>query len=220
MPVPDPVQIPASAVKDDGEDLSAPATQLLRDLSLLPTATDLADAGKPAKAFSGTPDSVAVIESGATAISKGWAAGMGAAAVASWGSVVGFWDANKDQRSVMLWAAGIASSALVLAIGYIVASDVRGRAAATVATYEARAHIAVAMVEAARDAHNSKKSAPVEWEVMALPLPLVVHNILEPAGNEAEWTALMLRSRGEESEYWLVKDTHHLWVDSKKVQLK
>lgn len=212
------IQIPASAVQDDGKDLSAPVAQLLRDLSLLPTATDLKEAGKATRAFTGTPDSVAVIESGATAISKAWAAGLGTAAVAGWGSVVGFWNSNQGERSVMIWAAVIASAALVLAIGYIVASDVRGRAAATVATYEARARVAVAIVEAARDAHKSKKAVPAEWEVMALPMPLPVSNILEPSGNEKDWMALMIRSRGEDSEYWLVKRDRHLWVDAKKVQ--
>jgi len=214
-----PVSIPNNAVSDGG-DLSAPSAELLRDLSLLPTAADVAKAGEISSAFTGSPSSVAVIEAGATALAKAWAAGLGALVASAWGSIAIFWTNYQAQRSVILWAVSIATAALVLAIGYIVGSDVRGRAAATVATYEARADVATAMLSAAREANKTRAAAVAEdWEVMALPIGLKVENAIEHGGNEQDWSALLLRSRGDKNEYWLVKGKSHRWVDAEAVHV-
>jgi hypothetical protein len=180
---------------------------------------DLEASSQMTTAFTGTPDSVAVIEAGATAISKGWAAGLSVAATALWGSVINFWDGNAPQRSVMLWVAGIASAAVVLAIGYIVASDVRGRAAATVATYDARARISVAMLEAAQTVHKPPEDTPQTQEILALPAMLSVKNTSVAGDDEPGWVALAIRNLKGESEYWVVKGSRHAWVKSSDVEL-
>ncbi len=213
------VQIPAAAVASAGDDVSVPLAQLLRDLSLLPTKDDLEKSSKLTTAITGTPDSVAVIEAGATAVSKAWAAGLGVAATTLWGSVVKLWDGNEAQRGVMLWVAGIVSAAAVLAIGYIVSSDVGGRAAATVATYEARWQVAVAMLVGAQAVHESQEDADNEWDVLALPAALTVKNTSVAGADESGWKALVIRSSKGETEYWLIKGSRHAWVKASDVEL-
>src|SRR4051794_15199134 len=144
------VRLPGDAVAHDGQDVAAPAAAILERLNVLPPQKELDDAGGPGTAFGGPPQSVAVIEATATALSKWWAVGLGVSITAAWGSVVGFWNTQQPptQRMVLL-TASIATAALALAIGYIVGSDVRGRAAATVATVEARARIAEAVIRRA-----------------------------------------------------------------------
>jgi hypothetical protein len=210
------VAIPNDAV-DSAKDISVPSVQFLRDLSLLPAEGDLAKA-KGAKSFLGPPSSVAIIEAGATALSKAWALGLATFVGVAWGAVLKFWGANPDQRSVMLWAASITTAALVVAIGYIVASDVRGRAAAMVATYEARADIAIAVIAAAREASKAKAPPKGDWEERALPEALVVENT-EPGVNPSGWAAFLIRSRGDEHQYFLVKDNSHRWVDAARVRM-
>src|SRR5262245_47671817 len=124
------VQLPASAVADEG-DVAAPTTAFLRELKLLGTDDDIKDSRGLNGLIHGSPDSVAVIEASATAFSKWWAAGLGAAVVGAWPAVGKFWSGEPEptQRVVLIGLA-IGIAAAVLAIGYIVGSDVRGRSAA------------------------------------------------------------------------------------------
>jgi hypothetical protein len=215
------VRIPAAAVGPEDVDVSKPTVQLLRDLSLLPEEGDREKASGFKTAFTGPPDSVAIIEAGATAIAKAWALVLGGAAGGLWVAVRGFWGDNPDQRSTLLWVAGIASAAIILAIGYIISSDVRGRAAATVATCEARARISVAMLEAARHAHDTIEPAHVDTveRVLPLPAPLKAKNSRAAGSDEADWIALAVRSLNGNSEYLLVKGTRHAWVKTEDVAI-
>ncbi len=115
------VKIPGVAVArsaPDQDDIEAPTLALLRGLSLLPTEDDAKKNG-PAAAFRGAPDSVAVIEAGATAASKGWAVFIagGAAAVAA--RVVTVWESLKENS----WNQPFA----ILALGIVFAAAVAGR---------------------------------------------------------------------------------------------
>lgn len=75
------VQIPGKAVSDE-KDVRRPVRILLEDLNLLGTEAETKEAEGFKAAFAGPPQSVAVIEAGATAAAKWWAAGLGAAAIA------------------------------------------------------------------------------------------------------------------------------------------
>jgi hypothetical protein len=205
------VQVPDSAV--GGSDIQQPLTALLEGIGLLASSEDMKDAGRFAAVFTGPPQSVAVIEAGATALSKWWAAGLGASVVATWGAVVAWWgDQPISTRNVVLWAAALASSAAILAIGYIIASDVRGRAAASVATINGRANLADSMIRAAQLAYAPKPPSP-NGHVIALPTPLAVRYTSVRADDETGWVAIALRSDGEdETNFLIVKDSRHAWV--------
>ena len=133
----DSVQIPGKAVSEQ-TDLREPVRALLEDLSLL-APPDEADAAKGfTAAFTGPPQSVALIEAGATAVSKWWAAGLGAFVIPLWASVAAWYSGEPDSVKVTLvGGALLATSALIIAIGHLIASDVRGRAAAAVSVIEA-----------------------------------------------------------------------------------
>ena len=102
------VQIPGKAVSDN-TDLRQPVRALLEDLNLLGTAQEDQDAQGFQAAFTGPPQSVAVIEAGATAAAKWWAAGLGAAVIATWSSVAVWW-VNRKPASRSLRSAGSPSS--------------------------------------------------------------------------------------------------------------
>ena len=145
------IALPGDAVDSDGDDIAGPTKATLEALYLLPTAEDLNKAGGPTAALLGPPQSVAVIESTATAFSKWWTVFLAGTGAAVWGSIVTFWDKNGGStQRVILWAVALVSAALVLAIGYIIGSDVRGRAAATVATIHARETVASEMIRQPR----------------------------------------------------------------------
>jgi hypothetical protein len=162
------VQIPSKAVGDK-TDVSAPITALLRNLYLLGTDREQADAKGLDAAVAGPPQSVALIEAGATTATKYWAGGLSAAVAAGWATIGAWWGTQETgvQASVVGGAA-LATGAIALAIGYLFGSDVRGRAAAAVATIEARSRVAVEMIQAAREAHE--KTTPGS-DVQRVPLP-------------------------------------------------
>jgi hypothetical protein len=113
----------------------------------------------------GTPQSVALLEAGGTALSKWWATGIGAAAAASGPAVAAFWGGETPATHRMLIIAlAVGFAAAVLAIGYIVGSDVRARSAAAVATINARAEVATTFARLAGDlgqAHSGAEDARV-----------------------------------------------------------
>jgi hypothetical protein len=109
----------------------------------------------------GTPQSVALLDAGGTALSKWWATGIGAAGPA----VAAFWGGETPATHRMLIIAlAVGFAAAVLAIGYIVGSDVRARSAAAVATINARAEVATTFARLAGDlgqAHSGAEDARV-----------------------------------------------------------
>jgi hypothetical protein len=140
-----PVQLPGKAPDATSGDVLGPAVAVLRALNLLP---DDEQSGV-GEAFSGPPAGVSILEAGATAASKWWSTGGLAGIAALWGSVVGFWGHQPpDTQRMMLLCAAIATAAIALAIGYLLACDVRSRGQAMVATIEARVHIARAVMGA------------------------------------------------------------------------
>lgn len=210
-------RLPRTAIASEGNDLVEPAADLLRGLSLLPKQGESAGVGA---AFKGTPDSVAVIESGATALSKLWAAGLGTSILSIWSSVSVWWGKQGGDVQVggVLWGAAIAIAALALGLAYIVGSDVRGRAAATVATLDARATIADAFI---RQAANLYEPEGTKAAVQIIPVspPLQMKWIGRQATEEAGWIASALRFQGDNSEYWLSKGAVQEWVAGTDVEL-
>jgi hypothetical protein len=138
------VQFPEEAVNPAGADVLAPLKELQQGLQVLPADKDIAKAGASAT-FVGPPDSVAIIEAGATALSKWWSvaiAALGGTAVII-SAVTKFWNGESPGVRIGL-IAGMAAflAASVLAISVIVSADLKGRAQGMVALYAARADIA------------------------------------------------------------------------------
>lgn len=145
-------QWPGKAFNADADNITEGLRALLQDARLLETAGDEA---KDVKVWAGTPQSMQVLTSGATTLTKVWASltallGGGGAILAA---VSTFWDRFGTgveaaiQRSALMVAAGVLGSAVVLAIALMVRADVSGRARAQAATYAARATISVAFME-------------------------------------------------------------------------
>jgi hypothetical protein len=140
---------PTGAVNPAGADLTVPLKELLQGLSMLPL-----NAGKDEKnlawAFTGTPQSVSVLEAGATALAKGWTVLLGllggGTAVAA--GVTRFWQGEEGATRVamVVGASGILI-ATVIAIAWMVVNDVRCRATAGIELYEARKSIARRFME-------------------------------------------------------------------------
>jgi len=212
------VKIPAKAVADDNDVLD-PLTKLLRGINLQGDEDETEKAGKVAATFGGPPQSVALIEAGATAANKWWSAGLGAAVVATWSSVVGWWGgADTAVKQMALLAAAIATAAAIIAIGYLLGSDVRARGAAAVATIQARARLAEAMVQASQAVYTKAPSALAE-ELVAIPAPLLVDWLTQPSSDQQGWHAVALLSDGKSvTKYLVVKYARNEWADSGHVK--
>lgn len=204
-------QIPTKAA-GDGDDIAPPTTALLRELNLLPSPEDLKAASGFVAAFTGPPESVAVIEAGATAATKWSSAGLGAALAAVWAAVAGFWGGITDEvRVAVLLAGGLLSAAVVIAIGLLLSSDVRGRAAASVATIQARSLVAQAMTVAAQKSARDDGATAVE--VTALQPGLTARNHARPSADEDGWRVIALeRSADGSIKYRLVKGSREALV--------
>ncbi len=217
------VSIPGKAIDGSttGNDLSAPTQRLLRDLNLLPDAGDLAEANDPANALKATPDSVVVIESGATRAARWWTYIVGAAGAGWTAAVGGFWtylgQSNPWNQPIAIFALGLGFAAAVTGIASLLGSDIRGRAAATVATVEARQQVAVAMIQAAQ---NSFQEDAVVGATMPTALPGVVPvNNGEMLGrDENDWNALAVREVDGHIEYLLTKGRQTSWVAAEHVE--
>ncbi|MGI8529152.1 MAG: hypothetical protein ACR2KO_06720 [Geodermatophilaceae bacterium] len=163
---------------------------------------------------------MAVLEAGGTALSKWWAASGAATVAAAWISVTRFYDKADTPKGTVLFVAAIVSAAAILAIGYIVASDVRGRAAASVATINARRDIADAVISAALEARIPEEPMAAE-QIVPLPAPLTMRYV--PArGDEGEqgWKAIAIRvGDRSETEYLIVKVGSHKWAKADDVEL-
>jgi hypothetical protein len=213
------VQIPADAVNQTGDDIAPPATDLLQALQLLGNDSDLGDATGFNSAFTGPPQSVALIEAGATALSKWWAAGLATAFGGIWAAIVGFWGKqDHSTQRVVLWVASIATAAAILAIGYILGSDVRGRSLATVSSIEARSKIATAMLHLAQTAYRPQTVAAME-QTMALPQPLSVDFVRRPRDDEAGWRAIAIAIAADNTtRYLLIKGPNKEWADASDIR--
>jgi hypothetical protein len=210
------VRLPGDAFDSEQQDVAGPTADLLRSLYLLPTAEELAQAGAPFAVITGPPQSVAVLEGGATAFSKWWATGLGAGAAVVWGAVRAFYDGNGPAtQRVMLWSAAIVSAALVLAIAVIIYADLRGRAAGTVATLEARREIATAVVRTAKGKDPGDAAAP---PVVALPDGRRVVYLNREA--DEGWLAVAFEAATDASgiRWLIVKGGEQAWASSTEVK--
>jgi hypothetical protein len=203
----DDTRIPSKAVSPDA-DVVKPTQSMLQGLQLLgPTENaDKQDGDGLGSIVTGPPQSVALIEAGATAAAKWWAAGAGGAIVATWSAVLAwFGDQATAVQVAVLGAAGIVTAALVLAIGYLLASDVRGRAQAAAATIEARSKVALAMLNAAETVYE-QPPARFEPQLLALPSALEARVPGRPADDEEGWLAIAIeRSEDGQLRYLVVK---------------
>ncbi|MCW2774491.1 MAG: hypothetical protein JWN91_2817 [Nocardioides sp.] len=228
--------LPSRAVSAE-VDLVAPTRILLEELNLLPDKDQLEKASDFGSAFSGPPSSVSIIEAGGTALSKWWAAGIGVSAVGLWGSIGAWWARQSgDIQTGVLWAAAVATGALVLGLAYILGSDVRGRSAAMVATIDARARIAEAVLREAGDlytpdsvsaspANAEDTSHPKQGAMLALPAMLSAEWSDESSGrphggpDEKGWIATVARFNADNSiDFLLSKDRRHRWVSSENIR--
>ncbi len=147
-----PVQWPSKAWSPDGSDLAEPTRALLKSLDVLPDEEEvrLANNGVGWK----TPPSLQVITAGAGSLSK-WMSGalvtLGGSSVVL-AAVSGFWDSSSDAlRTSIALGLAVLLSAVAVAIATIVRSDIRARAVASAAQYEARGAITAAFLEACRE---------------------------------------------------------------------
>lgn len=212
------VRIPSKAVSA-GEDVGQPVMALLQDLNLLGTKDQMKDAEGFAAAFTGPPQSVALLEAGATAASKWWATGLGAAVIATWGNVFAWWgDLAPNLKITALGGAAFVTAALVAAIGYLLASDVRGRSEAAVATIEARARLADIMIRAA-SAAGGKALGPLERQIAPLPIPIPVRNHDADPGEEDGWLALDVELFPDgERKFLVVKGSSEAAVSASRLE--
>lgn len=162
------VRWPAKAYNADGEDLSEPLQQLLMDLRLLQKPGETATA-------TGTPDSVQVMTSGATGMSKLVVAAVGAvggaSAIAT--GLSGFFDGFLGTRgadapltrSAFLIAGALIAVAVAMALAIVVKADVTARARATAAQYEARAAVATALLRSYVVPAAPQSAAQPAWAV-------------------------------------------------------
>ena len=148
-------QFPGQPIDPQGTDLSAPLTTLLNGLCLLGTQAQLDASDGATAVFTGPAQSVAIIEAGATALSKWWTAGLGATlgGGAIFAAVKGFWADQQDGVHVALIAsAAFLFAALAVSIAVIVSGDVRTRGHGAAAMIGARRDIAITWLKLSRSA--------------------------------------------------------------------
>jgi hypothetical protein len=150
-----PVQFPGQAQDAKASDLSDPVVRLLQGLSLLGNKDELTGASSLSAVFSGPPQSVAILEAGATAVTKWWSAALGTGITATGvvaavkGSVF-----SSTPHIALIGEAALVIAAMSLAIAIIVGSDIRGRATGAAAQIRARADVATAFLALARPVAN------------------------------------------------------------------
>ena len=135
------VQFPGVRVDPGGTDLAGPTATYLQELSLLESDADIAQG---VSFIHGTPDSLQVISAGALSITKvvsGITATGGMAAVVA-AIVRAFTASDVPVQVACIAAAAVVLASTIIAIALIVRCDVSGRAATTVAAYQARSQVA------------------------------------------------------------------------------
>lgn len=126
-----------------------PLTGLLRDMRLLEHEEEQTERGLKGALQNVTPASVQVLTAGATSLSKVSATGTGLAGLLGVGSLKAWTDslpAGSPTVSVLVVASGLVMAATVIAVAFIVRSDLEARAAASSARYRARAETAAALL--------------------------------------------------------------------------
>jgi len=214
------VAIPGKAVSG-GADIARPVRTLLEELDLLGTKQESESANGFAAVFKGPPQSVALIEAGATAATKWWATGLGTSVIAVWASVAGWWpEQGASVQVAVLGGAAVVTVALVFSIAYLIASDVRGRAAAAVSIIEARAKLATTMVQSAHIVYEATPEASLP-EIVPLPSRLHAKNFVRPAKDEDGWRAVALeRDSDGKITYILVKGSAEARVSASELQFQ
>lgn len=225
----DDVVIPGKAVDDGQQDLKPPVRRQLEDLLLLPKSGESGDGF--ITALTGPPQSVALIEAGATAATKWWSAGLSAVATVASGLLVGFWnsEASVEVKMALIIGLAVLLAAVVVAIGMLLSADVRGRAAATVATVNARAQVAAAMTQAAEAVfvhpNNGSLAPATENGEPAHIVPLAGfsarYNQVEDRDAD-DWMVLGMRpdADGKVKEYVIAKGNRPHTVPYDQVELR
>lgn len=168
-------------------DLGPPLAQLLQDLGIQGTPEDVQKAQQPSTAVQGgLPVSVSIIEAGATAASKGWAAVVAAlgGGTAIWAAVTNFWNGQAVQtRGTLVIGAAIVIAACTLGVAFIMYGDVRARGQGAAAQYAARSAIASEFLRGAA-AITRATAATVATTTTAAPAANGAHpNSAAPAGS-------------------------------------
>lgn len=189
-------------------------------MNLLPAAN--ATLGDFTYAFAGPPDSVSILEAGATAATKGWSTliGVSAAATSAW--ILKAWAGlatNSWNQPFALLAVAIVLAAAALGIARLFAADVQGRSLAMTATIEARRNVAIAMIDAASERFTAPTSGQHDECMIGLP-GLSAENADETATLAQQgWKALAWRSAIGREEFLLTKGQVTKWVDAQHVEV-
>lgn len=209
-----PVQIPRNAIADES-DIGPPVRNLLQDLNLM-GADENAGTGF-VSAFTGPPQSVALIEAGATAAAKWWSAGLGAALVVLWANVIGWWNGGLaiEMKLAVIGGVALVTAALVVSIAHLLASDVRGRADAAVATIQARARLAENMIAAVEAATPAPQIIPLHG---LLQFGMVARNHDRPANEDGWIPVAMERLPNGDINYVLQKGVDEMTVPAARVE--
>lgn len=155
------VSVSSSATDND---LGPPLEQLLQDLGIKGTPEAVAKAQQRSTALTGgLPVSVSIIEAGATAASKGWAAVVAAlgGGTAIWGAATDFWNGQTPgTRGTLAIAAAVVIAACALGVALIMFADVRARGHGAAAQYRARASIASEFLRGATAVMTMNATSP------------------------------------------------------------
>jgi hypothetical protein len=213
------IQFPAHPVDDSGNDISAPVVSLLEKLSILSDPTELEKANGPGAVISGPPQSVAIIESGATALSKWWSAGLGATLTGGTilTAVTGFWAKEHDPvRIALIAGAAFFFGAVALAIGIMVSSDVRARGSGAVAQIRTRGEVATTFLTLSRSAANGPTGLNVTLTDALLAAVASGSSVRVTLASGAEEDVMGLRYNPTENAQIQIGDGD--WVSTKVVQ--
>jgi hypothetical protein len=158
------VQFPGDPADPAAKDLADPVYQLLHKLNLLGSADDYAQDDSLKGLFATTAPSVAVIEQGATALTKVWSAilAVGITITGVVAAAQGVWGNEHDiVRVAIISGSAVVLAALSVSLGLIVQGDVRSRALGAVATIQVRGGIATKFLEMTRSpVFNATSKSP------------------------------------------------------------
>jgi hypothetical protein len=114
--------------------------------------------------------------------------------------------------------AALVTAAVVVAVGFLIASDVRGRAAASVAIVEARAALAETMIRAAQSAYEP---APMSSPAQIIPLSnhIPVKYLAKGGSDEEGWLAVAME-RGSDGglKYIVVKESSEVRATASELE--
>jgi hypothetical protein len=148
--------IPGGAVDPKGTDILQPLQDILHGVDML------GNGDSTGGAFSSPAQSVAIIESTATALTKWWAGAIAAlgGATAITTAATRFWDnLSGSGRAAIIGASGFVIAAALIALAVIIRSDLQARSAGAAALYAGRAAVAVKLLEVAGCDCAAKPSA-------------------------------------------------------------